>query len=153
MKKNTPSFIFYRDRSGISQVVTTVILIVVAIALALLAATIARTLLTQYGRQEGFHVTNEKAYYVQSASPQVCVSVTFKNIGSGPITNIAAQVISPVTQSLTVGSTTLQPGSSTSAYACFSAGSLAPGANLVVRISGTTSTGSQVSETTSIPVV
>lgn len=136
---------------GISPVIATIVLVVAAIALALLVASLTGGLTISLGRQEGFHVIESKAYYSPS-SGQVCVSITFKNMGSSTITGITVQVINPVTQSLPVGTSTLSPGSATSATGCFGGAGIAPGSVIVARISGNAG-GSSISTIVQIPVV
>lgn len=151
MQKNHTIFSFNRGRAGISPVIATIVLIVAAIALGLLVASLAGGLSISLGRQEGFHVIDAKAYY-SPTDKKTCVSVTFKNMGSSPITSISARVISPTSGTLQVGSTTLQPGEATSATTSSCISNAPPGSVIIVQIEGTVGT-SKISTIVQVPVV
>lgn len=159
MPKTSPIFSVRRRRRGLSQPVAALLIAIVAIVLVGLVWAILSGYIGALGKREGLQITASSAFITTSgggaAQTGLCVSVSFKNIGSTEISNIVGTVYGPGGAPLginLVGANQLDPGAEGSLYGCGGAGAVRKGDTIVVMVTGTTAAGNQVSAQTSIPV-
>ena len=159
MSKTLPIFSVRRRRSGLSQPVAALLIAIVAIALVALVWAILSGYIGALGKREGLQITASSAFITTSgggaAQTGLCISVSFKNIGSTQISNIVGTAYGPGGAQLGInlaGANQLDPGAEGSLYGCGAAGAVRKGDTIVVVVRGTTAAGAQVSVQTSIPV-
>jgi hypothetical protein len=108
VKTPTPIFSPKRPRSrlGLSGAVVALILVIIGIAVTLIVGSIVGGVLGGWARKEGIVIDQAEANLVGPAgSQQVCALVVVKNVGSSPVTSLAA-----ATQPVSVTWSTSPPG-------------------------------------------
>ena len=158
MSKTSPIF-SARRRSGLSQPIAALLIAIVAIALVAIVWAILTGYIGALGKREGIQITASSAFITTSgggaAQTGLCVSVSFKNIGTTQISNIVGTAYGPGGAQLGInlaGVNQLDPGAEGSLYGCGGAGAVRKGDTIVVVVRGTTAAGAQISAQTSIPV-
>jgi len=153
--KNPSIFSKRRSRLGLSDTVVALILVIVGVSLALLVGSIVGGQLGGWSRKEGIVIETASASLV--SGNQLCVTVQFRNSGVSPVTNIEVRVNGQAPSGLTIPSTPIQPGSSGSAYGCFTPGTTINRGDIVtIQVSGQIGSGSgtgRTSDQRSVPVV
>lgn len=149
----------FSARRGLSQPVAALLIAIVAVTLVSLVGAILFGYIGALGKREGIQITASSAFITTSgggaAQTGLCISISFKNIGSTQISNIVGRAYGPGGAQLGInlaGANELDPGAEGSLYGCGAAGAVRKGDTIVVVVTGNTAAGSQVSAQTSIPV-
>ena len=156
MKPPTPIFSKRsRSRLGLSGAVVALILVVIGIALTLIVGSVVGGIIGGWARKEGIVIDRAEANLVGPAgSQQVCVLVAVKNIGSSPVTDLAAATQPvPVTWS-TFPPSTVNPGETGTFSGCSGTVSgVFRGDMLSISVTGSiASGGGNVGDRRSVPI-
>jgi hypothetical protein len=152
MKPPTPIFSKRsRSRLGLSGAVVTLILVIIGIAITLLVGSITGGIIGGWARKEGIVIDRAEANLV---GQQVCVLVAVKNIGSSPVTGLAATTRPVQTPTWTTSPpSTVNPGETGTFSGCTGAVSgVFRGDMLSISVTGSIPSGGNVGDRRSVPI-